>query len=271
MFGGGAIKLGSRKARALLNVGLDKAVWLAHKPYTWIKSFHPYFFFYDLAILSSLLLPGLFVYFPGGFHFGVHLIALGLVLALYEAMYLKLKERWFALANRSFFQDVVYFVIPVYLVLSITLGQDLAASFDTIAMVLALSLGLMRIGCFLGGCCYGKSCSVGVYYSPEVLRPVNHIRRFSPGPAPGARVFPLQLVESAVVLALLGGIAVRVGQQGAFDGYGLLIFLFFYAAWRFFAEFLRGHRHRQGGTFLTPTQKFSLLVAAGSLFVWVWG
>ena len=61
--------------------------------------------------------------------------------------------------------------------------------------IFALAQGIGRIGCFLGGCCYGFPCNFGVSYPPGSY-PYSMI-----GPA---KVFPVQLVESGCLFALFG-------------------------------------------------------------------
>ena len=60
---------------------------------------------------------------------------------------------------------------------------------------LALGQAIGRIGCFLGGCCYGVPCAWGVAY-PEGSLPYSVC-----GNAP---LFPVQLVEAGSLFLLFG-------------------------------------------------------------------
>lgn len=59
----------------------------------------------------------------------------------------------------------------------------------------ALAQGLGRIGCFLGGCCYGCACSWGVQYPPG-SRPYEHMGAVA--------LFPVQLIEALALFGLFG-------------------------------------------------------------------
>jgi phosphatidylglycerol---prolipoprotein diacylglyceryl transferase len=90
------------------------------------------------------------------------------------------------------------------------------------------------IGCFLGGCCYGRPCGNGVLYPPVLFVSSNNgCRRFAPGPEPGRRVFPIQLVEAVAQLALFVSLACLVWDDQQSDRYILLLYLALYAVVRF--------------------------------------
>ena len=98
-----------------------------------------------------------------------------------------------------------------------------------------------RLGCFLGGCCYGVECEFGFL--------VEH-NDFSPGLA-GVRRFPIQLVEAVLNLALFFLLYAlyrhfcKTAESGR-NLSGIIIFLYMliYPVYRFILEFFRGDEVR---------------------------
>lgn len=113
------------------------------------------------------------------------------------------------------------------------------------AMVLAQSIG--RIGCFLGGCCYGCPCELGVHYPP--------------GSLPHAQLgdvtlFPIQLVESLLLFVLfLASCRIPFARRDGVCllGMGLI---------RFVLEYFRADERGTlfGQSLLSPQQIISLLL-----------
>lgn len=63
--------------------------------------------------------------------------------------------------------------------------QSLGDFSDLSALVAPMFHAFGRIGCFLGGCCYGIECDLGFVYENALVESANGVRRF-----------PVQLVES---------------------------------------------------------------------------
>lgn len=122
--------------------------------------------------------------------------------------------------------------------------------------VAAPSIPLMhafgRIGCFLGGCCYGIE-----YHGPlSVHFPVNES-------APGIEAFPrfpVQLVEAIVEFLLFALLFYLVKKNKLKEGQGLGIYLILYPIARFILEFLRGDEHRGFLWIFSTSQWISLLL-----------
>ncbi|MBE6358118.1 MAG: prolipoprotein diacylglyceryl transferase [Lentisphaerae bacterium] len=113
---------------------------------------------------------------------------------------------------------------------------------------------LGRIGCFLGGCCYGRPAKIwGVSYPPGSVPYIHH------GATP---LVPIQLYESAylfVVFIILFGL-IRFKHRGAW-------YLILMPAGRFVLEFLRDdERGIFLSNFLSPSQWISLIL--GITGVW---
>ncbi len=125
---------------------------------------------------------------------------------------------------------------------------------DKVAFCIPLAHGFGRIGCFLGGCCYGIP-----YDGPfSVVFPESNPYTLS-----GVPLFPVQLLEAAILFLLSLVLYFRAKKDGrpVFIEYILL-----YAIARFLIEFLRYDDEARGiwGVFST-SQWISLLLAAGSL------
>ncbi|OGW82343.1 MAG: prolipoprotein diacylglyceryl transferase [Omnitrophica bacterium RIFCSPLOWO2_12_FULL_44_17] len=111
---------------------------------------------------------------------------------------------------------------------------------------LAIAQGFGRIGCFLNGCCFGKSTTLpwGVQF-----------------PFPAGPVHPVQLYESAFcfVLAIL---LYLIWKNRSRVGFVSFVYFAGYSVFRFFIEFLRGDNEKWWLS-LTVSQWISL----GILFV----
>lgn len=109
---------------------------------------------------------------------------------------------------------------------------------------------LGRIGCFFGGCCYGKptDCAFGVVF-PEGSIPYEHY-------GGAVKIHPTQLYE-AVFLLLLAFFLWRFAKKRAFPLYCIL-----YGVFRFLIEFLRDDDRGALLPGLSPAQILSLLLVA---------
>ena len=154
-----------------------------------------------------------------------------------------------------------------YALVSIAAGYPLKLAFDLAGVVLPIYGGIVRIGCFLGGCCYGSPWQHGVRYPEAIFRPVEGYRTFRPGPDPGTRVMPTQLAESAGLLLVGLGIFVALWNASLPRGMAMPIFLLSYSVLRFFVDFFRRSSVRPRIGAFSEAQVFSLVVAALSIVV----
>ena len=187
-------RLGAHLAQAIahpsgaINRALDTAVERAHRLLP--GRYHPYFLFEDLGAASFVLVGFAFSATFGALNPWTHAIAIGTTFLLYTLVYLKLKRRLTGVGARSAVQDSVLFVTPVYLTISLLMGQDLPAALDVLAISLLLAVAWMRLGCFVSGCCHGKPSWLGVQYRSHVLRDVDGARLYTTAPPTNTRVFP---------------------------------------------------------------------------------
>lgn len=108
-----------------------------------------------------------------------------------------------------------------------------------------------RLGCFFGGCCYGKPTEslLGVRF-PNQLH----------------RVYPTQLFESLFLFLLFGVLFYLTFKRRFYQAFA--IYLFSYGVFRFCIEFIRGDE--RGALFgkLSPSQTLSLVMIVASVGVW---
>jgi phosphatidylglycerol---prolipoprotein diacylglyceryl transferase len=128
---------------------------------------------------------------------------------------------------------------------------------DVIAPSIPLGHAFGRVGCFMTGCCYGRTCTLpwAVHF------PRDHWTQ-------GVGVHPVQLYESALNF-LFYALLAWLFQRRKFDGQIFAIYLMGYAVIRAFTEGFRGDytRYYLGGI-LTPGQAVSLVICVFGLALW---
>ncbi|MGB8648905.1 MAG: prolipoprotein diacylglyceryl transferase family protein [Anaerolineae bacterium] len=143
-------------------------------------------------------------------------------------------------------------------------GLDVARVADLLVVPIATGLVLLRIGCFLNGCCAGTATSLpwGVVFPAgseawgrQVVGGVGGalFGRVSP-------VHPTQVYE-AVAAVLLAALAVRLGRRGLPDGAPALFFATGFLAVRAFNQTLRVQSLDQ----LLPAPELVAAYAAGAV------
>lgn len=105
-----------------------------------------------------------------------------------------------------------------------------------------------RIGCFLGGCCYGVEWEYGIDLAHS----------HAPGAA-GVPRFPIQLVESAFCLMLFFVLFYLFDKRKWKGKHILFTYLLSYGIARFIIEFFRGDTYRGFFLGLSTSQIISLL------------
>lgn len=128
---------------------------------------------------------------------------------------------------------------------------------NAVAVAIPLFHAFGRIGCFFGGCCYGK----------EIESPIAIPYRIVMEDGIWINRIPIQLIEALfelilfIILLVLYQRKLRYGNVR--DGKLLLYYLFYYSIWRFVIEFWRGDTQR--GVFYGIS--FSQLISIAILFV----
>jgi prolipoprotein diacylglyceryltransferase len=142
--------------------------------------------------------------------------------------------------------------------------EPIAPFFDRVAIGTGITFALVRTGCFLAGCDYGRPTAgpLGVRFPPGSLAALDHLHRgFVPAGAPSLPVHPTELYEAALGL-VAGAIASVPLGRGRRDGTAFATFLAIYAAGRFAIELLRGDQDRGAALGLSTAQWVSIAVAA---------
>ena len=122
---------------------------------------------------------------------------------------------------------------------------------DFIAPYIALGQSIGRIGCFLNGCCFGKSAPLSFL---GVIFPSDTIYRY-----------PTQLYASFALLCIF--VILRLIQKKPlFSGFVFMAYLILYATQRFFIDFLRGDTSRYALN-LTVSQIISIIIFAIAIFI----
>lgn len=119
------------------------------------------------------------------------------------------------------------------------------------ALCISIAQACGRIGCFLGGCCYGKPTDswLGVRF-----------------PNLDHAVLPTQLFEAAFLSLLFAVTYHLVMRRGFTQSFAL--YMLCYGMFRFFIEFIRDDPRGRLIDPLTPSQTISLLMIAGSVAVY---
>lgn len=129
------------------------------------------------------------------------------VLLAYLRAYLPLKRAIVPDARRQLFLDLALFVGPAWLVAAVAFGVRVDAAADVLALAAPPAMAILRAGCFLGGCCHGRTAAFGVRYGD------------------GPRVLPLPLFEIVAVVVLEATLVASIGHgpllPRALVGYGL--------------------------------------------------
>ena len=112
-----------------------------------------------------------------------------------------------------------------------------------------------RIGCFMGGCCYGTESPFGFTYTRALIPEANGVSRF-----------PVQLLESFLCL-LLFLVMFRLIKRRLLCGKLLPFYFISYGTIRFLLEFLRGDEIRGRWLFFSTSQWISIvLIIAGIIW-----
>jgi phosphatidylglycerol---prolipoprotein diacylglyceryl transferase len=125
---------------------------------------------------------------------------------------------------------------------------------DIVAVNIPLFHFFGRIGCFLGGCCFGIPSKIGFIYTNNPIAEANGIIRF-----------PVQLLEAAFnfLLFLLLNHLFKIKK---YKNKLIYVYLLVYATGRFFIEFIRGDAYRGIWIFLSTSQIISILIILAIIF-----
>jgi phosphatidylglycerol:prolipoprotein diacylglycerol transferase len=128
--------------------------------------------------------------------------------------------------------------------------------FDLVMPEVAIAQGFGRLGCFLAGCCYGRTTDAwfGVTFPSDSMAPS------------GISLIPTQLFSAAgdfVIAAVLLAVAGSLHKSEKFDFDGSIgcLYLVMYGVGRFIIEFFRND-YRGAVGFLSTSQFISVFIVA---------
>jgi len=142
---------------------------------------------------------------------------------------------------------------------------------DMAGMVIPLGLFWGRLGCFFGGCCFGKPTdhSFGVSFpaGSAASRKQFELHLLESKQMPSLPVHPTQLYEAAGCLVIAFLLALWIHPRKRFDGHVFCAFLMLYAGLRFALEYLRADD--RGALFgLSTSQLVGIVAIASSAVLW---
>lgn len=146
-----------------------------------------------------------------------------------------------------FYGGLIGAIVAAYIFLSVK-KYDKRAYADVLAPCIPLFHAFGRIGCFLGGCCFGIESEFGFVYEHSLLEEANGVSRL-----------PIQLIEAAVnilIMLLLIYLLKKPVKKGAL----IWIYGMVYPVCRFILEFWRGDENRGFWGPLSTSQWISIAI-----------
>lgn len=128
---------------------------------------------------------------------------------------------------------------------------------DLFAVAIPLFHAFGRIGCFMGGCCYGVEADWGPVFTQSPISSANGVPRV-----------PIQLIESACNLAIFA-VVLALFLKGRCRGRLIAVYGMLYACVRFVDEFWRGDAYRGIWGPFSTSQWISLVLFAASLVLFI--
>jgi len=157
----------------------------------------------------------------------IAIVAFGVAVALFLAAVTKVV---FGTETFSFLHYQLGALASTSALLAAMKGPVLPA-LDLLALTLAIGQGIGRIGCANAGCCHGRPFRIGIRYDR------NHVAEHWSG----ARLFPVQWIESVVLIVIAIAVAMTIGRA---PGAAFVLYATSYAAARFTIEMFRGDARR---------------------------
>lgn len=186
-------------------------------------------------------------------------LGLGVFAFLFNSLFHSIEEGKLVLGGITWLGGVVGSIVTFLVLCRLLIPKKRGYEPEMLsALMPGMTLGhaFGRIGCFLGGCCYGRlsDSPLAVVY-PEG----SHAAKLYPN-AEGTGslpVLPIPLFEAAFELLLFAFMMLLPKKA---KRYSLSIYSVFYGIFRFVAEFYRGDDRGSVGGFMTPSQLLSVVL-----------
>lgn len=215
----------------------------------------------DNNIIIILLFTAIGVILGGHILYGITNIGLFPIIFESNCFSELIKNLQAVFGGAVFYGGLIGGIIAAYITMRV-MKLDLKQHTDILTLAIPLFHSLARVGCFLGGCCYGIECEFGITVTGNTLVPsINDVSRF-----------PVQLLEAVfniilfIVLYLLYKKTLTVGSL---QGKLIYIYLISYSIIRFFDEFLRGDEVRGFVLGISTSQFISILIFALTVLILV--
>ena len=152
-------------------------------------------------------------------------------------------------------------------------GRSVVGFLDRAVIPMGVSFALVRVGCFLEGCDYGRPTALpwGVRFPPGSLAAQAHAAMgWIPEGSPSLPVHPTELYESILGLVALGLALPVLLRRNRTGGRAFAVWMSVYAIGRFALELLRADADRGIYAGLSSAQYVSLaiVVALGATILW---
>ena len=217
--------------------------------------------FFVLTMIWQLKLAKARIYLVGflfSFIAGVLFFIFGA--ALWDNIAHAIDGQQFGTAGISFLGGVV-FGMPLYIMLLLLIYREkmpIRIILNSIVPAIVIAHAFGRIGCFFGGCCYGKPSN----WFWGVIYPEGSVAAEMYGY--GTKLIPTQLIESAFLFGLYFVLIFLLKNRR------VMWYCIIYGTYRFIAEYFRGDSRGKIASWLSPSQLLSiiLLLIALGLFLW---
>lgn len=182
----------------------------------------------------------------------------GLIFSAFFDSLFKIRENGkFLLSGITFYGGLIGAAAAIYLLIKMSrhfTEYSVKEWFDILTMPFIIFHFSGRIGCFLGGCCYGRVTEsfVGMIFPDNVDQGIVH---------QGVKRYPTQLFE-AVSLLLILCIVLCVREK-------FITYLLTYAIFRFFIEFYRGDDRGYIIKIISPAQLISIIIVLSVGIYWL--
>lgn len=138
----------------------------------------------------------------------------------------------FLFGGQVFYGGLIGGMIAVLIYAKVTKLESFGGYADIYAAGVPLFHCFGRIGCFLGGCCYGIESDFGFTFHNSLIEQANGVNRF-----------PVQLFEAGFNLILFF-VFWTMMNRGILKNRLFIVYLAVYAVGRFILEFFRGDTYR---------------------------
>lgn len=179
----------------------------------------------------------------------------GCISGVYGALGRKEAITWDTVKNTGivFYGGLIGMLITYRLMLLRVGDIEKDSTLDILTVTIPLFHSISRIGCFLGGCCYGSICRtpISILYTTDVM-----------GEIVSAERIPIQLIEALLNFVLFIYLFSLFRKDDWHKQHIYERYLLIYSALRFILEFFRGDEIRG----VVAGISFSQLV---SIFIWI--